>query len=127
MQVFKALLFSFILISVAGVNAVSSVFLKDIKDSQALVLSKGVSYQGQVKNKVPHGKGILTDESGIYYEGDWIKGKFDGIGLYIWADGVRYQGQLKNGNAHGKGVKTLSDGSRYEGVWVNGRPLKTLK
>ena len=56
----------------------------------------------------------------IKYEGDWIVGKFEGKGKYIWENGEYYIGQEKNGLRHGKGIEYYSNGKiRYKGNFVN--------
>ena len=32
-----------------------------------------------------------------YYEGEWLKGKQDGLGLFVIDGGIRYEGEFKEG------------------------------
>jgi len=42
---------------------------------------EGGIYEGQLKNGLPHGKGILTYEYGDKYKGQWANGKRNGLGI----------------------------------------------
>lgn len=103
-------------------------------------LSQG-SYQGQMKNNVPHQKGRMEYDNGNLYEGEWRDGVHHGIGTMKyaagceysgqWCNGIRegignfkwlnldceYQGQWKNDQRHGKGKMTWANGSLYDGDW----------
>ena len=54
-------------------------------------------YQGEVKNGVPHGFGIIIFPDEDNY------------------DGSKYVGEWKDGKKHGQGTNTWSDGTKY--VW----------
>ena len=43
-------------------------------------------YEGELKNELPHGYGKLSSVRGIYYEGNFKKGKLDGDGTYYNVD-----------------------------------------
>ncbi len=64
-------------------------------------------------------KGRLRD--GSYYEGDIRNGLPDGKGLLISAEGNKYEGEFRQGKMDGKGVLTLTDGSFYNGEFRLGR------
>ena len=51
------------------------------------------------------------------YEGDFVEGKFNGEGIYYWADGDRYVGDFADGAFHGYGIKYHADGTRQAGRW----------
>ena len=82
----------------------------------------GKYYKGEFKNDLPDGKGIKYYKNGnIMYEGDFIKGKFEGNGKYNWENGEYYIGQNKNGLRHGKGKYYYKNGNiMYDGDWNNG-------
>lgn len=40
-------------------------------------------------------------KTGATYEGDWIGGFRDGVGIQIWPDGAKYDGEWKDNRAHG--------------------------
>jgi len=57
----------------------------------------------------------------IKYEGDYINGKGEGYGKYIWENGDYYIGQWKNGLFNGKGTYYNSNKKiKYEGDFING-------
>jgi hypothetical protein len=126
----------------AVVNIYSS-YLKEVKGIQKLTLPDGSSYEGQVVDGNPHGKGIQVREDGYRYEGEWKDGVshgkgdmygpeehhyhgdwkndvFDGFGIVINKHG-RYEGGFVDGNPNGKGVHTWVTGQRYEGYYKNGK------
>ena len=47
------------------------------------------------------GKGKETYPDGASYDGDWIEGKWEGVGTFRWADGRVYVGEFKNDKQHG--------------------------
>jgi len=57
--------------------------------------------------------------NGDYYEGEWKKGKPNGMGKMIYADGRIYEGNWKKGKANGYGVMKYSNGGIYDGMWVD--------
>ena len=52
------------------------------------------------------------------YEGDFRNGIWDGYGVVDWDDGCHYEGDWKNDQRHGYGIMVLSNGARYEGEWL---------
>jgi len=54
------------------------------------------------------GKGKMTFPSGGSYDGDWIKGRFEGFGTYRFASGGSYIGEFKNGMEHGISNSSLN-------------------
>ena len=84
-------------------------------------MSNGNYYIGQWKNDGANGKGIIYYENGkIAYKGDFVNGKFEGIGNYIYENGDYYIGQWKNHFKHGKGTMYNADGKiENEGKWDN--------
>jgi len=53
------------------------------------------------------GKGKMTYPDGDSYDGDWVEGKFEGLGTYRWADGRVYVGEFKNDKKHGTSNSSL--------------------
>ena len=70
-----------------------------------------------------NGKGTVYNKKGsIKYEGDFVNGKSEGHGKYIYEDGEYYIGQYLNGLKHGKGIVYYKNGTiKYEGDFVNGK------
>lgn len=65
--------------------------------------------------------------TGDKYEGEWMAGKKNGRGLYIFANGDIYEGEFEEGNRQGEGSYTWTDQSYYRGQWMadkmNGKGL----
>ena len=49
------------------------------------------TYQGQVEDGLPHGKGIKKWKDGSTYNGDFVKGMMEGVGEWV-KDGTKYRG-----------------------------------
>lgn len=112
--------------------------------SQAIVdieLPEG-HYKGTIKDGLPEGYGTMTYDSGSVYNGNWLKGKWNGEGLYInnsdtifsnWKNGelgdnisyitqtLNYEGSTFDGKISGIGVLQQIDGSYYSGMWYEGQ------
>ena len=67
-----------------------------------------ISYSGEFKDGLPHGKGTLTWDNGDQYIGEFIYSKITGKGSYEWANGDHYFGYLNEGNKTGEGILTIS-------------------
>lgn len=103
----------------------------------------GSIYKGTFLNGLPHGSGkeIFIDGSsfdgfylsgekkygkyswkdGSYYQGDFDKDLFNGLGIYFWGDNKKYDGCWKEGKMNGKGKLNNSDNSYYDGEFLNGK------
>jgi hypothetical protein len=81
----------------------------------------GSTYNGPLKNGLPHGKGIRKWPSGdVQYKGQFELGKFNGYGIFK-KGGYTYEGVFREGYKHGTGVATFSNGSSYNGEFVNNK------
>ena len=85
-----------------------------------LKLPDGSTYQGEVQNGQPHGKGTQISPDKQKYVGDFVNGQREGQGVLTWPNGEKYSGSFKNGVANGDGVHTLKSGDTLSGVFVNG-------
>ncbi len=83
------------------------------------------TYDGDVRNGIPHGAGTMEWEDGAVYTGEWADGRPHGSGEYRWPDGARYIGQWRDGRRHGVGSMQWADGTYYEGTWEEGQPEGT--
>ena len=74
------------------------------------------------------GKGVFEWANGNRYEGEWVGGLREGVGVHVVrADGSRYEGEWQRGWYHGLGVLVASggahgssrssDGRTYFGAW----------
>ncbi|MEM6631728.1 MAG: hypothetical protein AAF694_18780 [Bacteroidota bacterium] len=80
------------------------------------------SYEGDLKDGKPEGKGKAVFRTGARYEGEWVAGKFEGKGRWTSASQESYEGNWIAGKKQGQGTFTFSDGSRYEGSWEDNNP-----
>jgi len=95
-------------------------------------------YRGEIKYNKPHGKGkikftgpllsirpqaVILDHN---YEGEFKKGKKDGMGTFInyhtgfYFNKYEYVGEFKDDKFHGEGTQTFPDGSKIIGQWKEG-------
>lgn len=83
---------------------------------------ESVSYSGEVKDGIPHGKGI-----GIYphgkYEGDYMEGARHGNGIFTDKEGGVFTGTFANDEYY-DGKYVMKDGTYYQGTFKNQQPYK---
>lgn len=108
-----------------------------------LELEQGIFYEGEVNAcGKPHGKGVLSDESGEIYDGNFVNGRRWGYGIEYdtygypsyageWQDDVRcghgseyicgkivFEGEYRADKANGFGRSFDDEGEILEeGVW----------
>ncbi|MBD2326628.1 hypothetical protein [Alkalinema sp. FACHB-956] len=80
------------------------------------------SYEGQMRNGIPNGRGILVYSNDDRYEGQVRNGIPNGQGMFLFANNDRYEGGIKNGQPHGQGAFTMANGDRYIGSVKEGSP-----
>jgi hypothetical protein len=78
---------------------------------------RGYCLEGDCEN----GAGVYAEIDGSRYEGQFVKGRFEGEGKVFFGEELDYAGQFRNGLRHGRG-KVQANGHVYEGEWVDGRP-----
>ena len=92
-------------------------------------IQQNMSYIGECKNGLKHGKGKTT--TAIFeYVGQYKNNEQDGVGKYIFfmEKPHEYFGEFEDGLRNGNGVFTyLPNGSTYEGIWRNGKFIKAQK
>jgi hypothetical protein len=79
----------------------------------------GDSYEGNIENGKPNGKGTYTLISGAIYEGDFVDGMFEGTGTKKWKNGRIYIGDFKKDKMEGKGTFKYPTGAFYIGEFKN--------
>jgi hypothetical protein len=106
---------------------VSGSFLDGLSNIVRLKLADGSLYEGQIKNNMPHGKGVQTysneDNNPKFfkrYEGEWRDGIPDGDGKAYLSSGTYYKGKWKNGDMHGQGSMIYFNGARFDGRFEYG-------
>ncbi|KAK3611960.1 hypothetical protein CHS0354_011618 [Potamilus streckersoni] len=79
------------------------------------------SYEGEKVRGLYEGEGIAHFTSSNVYKGQFSEGFMHGKGEYIWMDGMKYEGDFYRNQITGKGVYYWPDGSYYEGDVLNGK------
>lgn len=78
-------------------------------------------YEGDMKDGVPHGYGVMTLRSGAVIQGNFCNGLPHGYCIKFNSSGKKvYEGQVSNGYYHGKGIMFVNNGSFAEGLFRNG-------
>ena len=83
-------------------------------------LPDGSTYQGEVKEGLPNGKGTQIYPDHRKYIGEFLNGQRDGHGTFAWSNGEQHIGAYKNGEATGYGIHTWKSGERCSGIFTNG-------
>ncbi|KAK7812903.1 hypothetical protein U0070_001011 [Myodes glareolus] len=78
------------------------------------------SYEGEKIRGLYEGEGFAVFQGGNTYHGMFSEGLMHGQGTYIWADGLKYEGDFVKNIPMNHGVYTWPDGSTYEGEVING-------
>ena len=82
-------------------------------------------YNGEWEDGCRHGDGTLsTGSDGEMYEGQWMKGKRDGLGCQTYSVGNKYVGDWKDDVQNGDGVFTHHSGWTVEGKWERDRCIE---
>ena len=93
-----------------------------MKHGTGQLITDTIKYSGKFENDLFSGsRGILCDEKGNIYEGDFLNGKYDGYGHYKMSNGDIYIGEFKDGLFDGKGQLTDKDGNVFDGNFVKGK------
>lgn len=82
------------------------------------------SYEGEFQDGYFFGKGTLIWQSGSKYNGEFIEGRREGFGIYVFNNGrSTYEGFFRDGQFHGRGKLTIKkengDSYSYEGNFEN--------
>ncbi|XP_059834983.1 radial spoke head 10 homolog B isoform X5 [Hypanus sabinus] len=73
------------------------------------------SYEGETVRGLYEGVGIARFQGGHVYEGVFSEGLMHGRGTYVWANGIKYEGDFSMNIPTGHGTYTWTDGSTYVG------------
>ncbi|MCO5231082.1 MAG: hypothetical protein M9958_08000 [Chitinophagales bacterium] len=91
-----------------------------------LQISESDNQQHEVQSESNNNKEInikylrfKIGKNNVYYTGDIVNGKADGIGKGVFDNGLVYEGQWDNNSKQGKGKEFFPDGSFYEGSFSN--------
>ncbi|PIQ77850.1 hypothetical protein COV82_02540 [Candidatus Peregrinibacteria bacterium CG11_big_fil_rev_8_21_14_0_20_46_8] len=82
------------------------------------------TYHGQMRNGIPHGKGLHVRKGGIHpfhYDGYFRNGVRQGQGI-LHMSGKRYEGYFEIGELCINCTMRLNDGTEYSGSFTSGKP-----
>ncbi|KAH3766609.1 phosphatidylinositol 4-phosphate 5-kinase 8 [Pelomyxa schiedti] len=89
--------------------------------------NKAVSYNGETKDGVRHGRGLVRWDDGKTYEGEWHNGEYDGWGVARWPGGGWFEG-LWSGGGCTRGAYHCSNGvDVFEGEWAWNATARTYQ
>ena len=77
------------------------------------------TYEGEYKNGVKVGQGIITYADGTVQTGKFVNGQMMGEGVMIYEDGSKYVGNFINSSLHGFGTFDFANGDQYIGFFVS--------
>ncbi|MDO6422315.1 hypothetical protein [Saccharophagus degradans] len=83
----------------------------------------GSYYEGEIKDNLPHGKGVLTPYFGGLQQGVWRGGFVEGAGKIKTSNGFEYTGNFETGLLTGTGKMLWPEGSniiKTEGEFLMG-------
>ncbi|XP_058536272.1 radial spoke head 10 homolog B isoform X1 [Ochotona princeps] len=106
-----------------GLKECSNTQNKDATQYEEPVLTRLIveSYEGDKVRGLYEGEGFAVFQGGCTYHGMFSEGLMHGQGTYIWADGLKYEGDFVKNMPMNHGTYTWPDGSAYNGEVVNGR------
>lgn len=87
--------------------------------STSVKLNNELTYEGQMLMGKKNGKGVIKNNlSQMVYEGEFKEDLYDGEGVLVLENGLVYSGSFSRGKRHGKGLLfSNEDKFRYEGEW----------
>ncbi|XP_060029212.1 radial spoke head 10 homolog B isoform X1 [Erinaceus europaeus] len=77
-------------------------------------------YEGEKIRGLYEGTGFAAFLGGCTYRGVFSEGLMHGSGTYVWADGLKYEGEFVKNIPMNHGMYTWPDGSTYEGEVLSG-------
>ncbi|KAL3926152.1 MAG: hypothetical protein SGBAC_013585 [Bacillariaceae sp.] len=87
-------------------------FCKNKVHGFATYKTKFTKYVGQYDMNTRHGKGVFQDEERGTYNGDFVNGKFEGLGVHTAMNGVMTKGDFENweiGNGDGSEAEDVEE------------------
>ena len=85
-----------------------------------IIQPNGDQYEGEIKNGLMHGQGMISFSKGGHYVGQFKNGKVTGKGVMVLSNGDRIEGEFKNGFKHGYCVIQFPEGDHCEGYFAYG-------
>ncbi|KAH9490741.1 hypothetical protein Btru_035384 [Bulinus truncatus] len=84
-------------------------------------LAKNARYIGNYVQGKKQGFGRFIYPDGSRYEGNWVDDLKEGQGKYYYVNGDIHSGDWSKGLRHGKGTYTYANGTKYVGSWCKGK------
>ena len=82
---------------------------------------EGISYAGEWKDGLMHGRGVLNFPGGLRVEGTFDEGLKHGECKIVFPTGETYTGSCMKDDQHGVGRIVWPNGDCYNGYWLGGR------
>lgn len=90
--------------------------------SGVLYMKEKFKYTGNFDNDVQNGIGKEENyEDNTIYEGEYKDGIKEGVGKLAFPDGSYYEGEFKGGEMNGKGTLKFPDNREYKGEFKDGK------
>ena len=93
----------------------------DLSQGKIFNLKENSTYEGEIRNLKPHGKGKLELLNVYTYTGEFKNGLKEGLGDMQWKNNDRYKGEFAKDKQHGNGKFVTNDGACYDGEWILGK------
>ncbi|WP_368336336.1 hypothetical protein [Parabacteroides merdae] len=87
-----------------------------------MTLSDGSVYEGELKNGLPHGNGVLRMPRQTY-TGGFAQGKYHGEGSILCKNGDVITGTYNYGKKNGRFTRTTSRGQTFASEWLDGNQV----
>ena len=84
------------------------------------IYKNGDEYMGQFVYGKKHGYGILYSPGKFKYSGNFQNNKMNGYGTIEYENGSVYRGEFKNAEFHGTGTFIDNNGNERTGLWESG-------
>lgn len=85
------------------------------------ILTEKITYKGEFKNDLKHGKGIEYLSDGSEYNGSFINNIREGLGILKFSNGTVYEGNFRSGEIQGYGKLNWSKDKYYSGEFSEGK------
>ena len=97
-------------------------FRHDQFEGNGTYITHEMTYRGQWRNGVCHGKGTEIWADGSKFEGTFDMGEKAGYGVFVWQNGNSFRGYWQQNQMHGKGRLQYASGDVYQGEFSHGSP-----
>lgn len=95
-------------------------FLNDQMSGRAKIILKSSKYNGEMKNDLMSGYGIMLYDNGDKYFGYWKNNHYFDFGIKIFKNKSKYAGNWNKNKFFGHGKFYYTNGNIYDGSWYRG-------